>query len=333
MLKKGYKPAVLITTGDPAGVGPELIIKILKNEKICKQAKFFVIGDEAIYRDFGLLKINLIKDPDNYKEGQLNLITVTSIKKIKPGIPTKETALSSYLSLRKAIFLIKQGISNALVTGPVYKHGIVSAGINFTGHTEFFQEEFNISDVLMSFYSKKLFVGTITTHLPLHNVSKSIKRNSLRNKISIALTFLKKFFGLQKPKIAVLGLNPHAGEGGSFGDEEVNIIAPLCDEFRNNGENIVGPISADVAFFYALKRHYDFVLGMYHDQVLAPFKMLFFESGVNVTMGLPFIRTSPDHGTAFDIAGTGKANSKSMEESINLALKMLKLFKGNKNEH
>lgn len=333
MLKKGCKPVVLITTGDPAGIGPEIVVKVLKDERIHEKAKFFVIGDEAIYRVLGSLEINPVRDLNNYKEGFLNLISVSNIKNIKPGVPTKETAISAYMSLEKAVGLIKQGIAKAVITGPVYKKGIISAGIKFIGHTEFFQERFNISDVLMSFYSDKLFVGTATTHLPISKVSKAIKKNALRNKIFIALTFLKKFFGLSRPSIAVLGLNPHAGEGGSFGEEELNTILPICHEFRQNGENVVGPIPADVAFFYALKGDYDFVFGMYHDQVLAPFKMLFFESGVNVTMGLPFIRTSPDHGTAFDIAGTGKANCMSMVKSVKLALKMLRFVKRSKDEN
>lgn len=333
MWKKGCKPVVLITTGDPAGIGPEIIIKALKDEKIHEKAKFLIIGDESIYRDLGDLNINLLKSFDDYKDGFLNLIPVSNIKKIKPGISTKETALSAYQSLVVAEDLIKKGLSKAVVTAPVYKKGIISAGIKFIGHTEFFQNKFNVSDVLMSFYSEKLFVGTVTTHIPISKIPKAMNKDVIKNKILIVLKSLKKFFGLIKPSIAVLGLNPHAGEGGSLGNEELDILLPVCDDFRKKGENIIGPISADVAFFYALKGKYNFILGMYHDQVLVPFKMLYFESGVNVTMGLPFIRTSPDHGTAFDIAGKGTANSLSMVNSIKLALKMLRFLEGSENEN
>lgn len=333
MWKKGCKPLVLITTGDPAGIGPEVIIKALRDERLYEKAKFLVIGDEFIYRELSDLKINLIKSINDYKYGYLNLISVSRIKKIKPGKPTKETAISAYQALVMTEDLLKKGLSKAVVTAPVYKKGIVSAGIKFIGHTEFFQERFNVSDVLMSFYSKKLFVGTVTTHIPVSKISSSINKSIIKSKLLIALGSLRNFFGFKKPVIAILGLNPHAGEEGNIGKEELDIISPICNELRRRKENVIGPISADVAFFYALKGKYDFILGMYHDQVLAPFKMLFFESGVNVTMGLPFIRTSPDHGTAFDIAGKGIANCESMVSSIKLALKMLSTLGRSGNEN
>jgi 4-hydroxythreonine-4-phosphate dehydrogenase len=328
MWKKGCKSVVIITTGDPAGIGPEIILKTLKNEQLQEKARFVVIGDEAVYKTYDVLKINRIKSLDDYKEGVLNLIPVSNIKNIKHGRPTKETAISAYNSLEKAVNLIKNGLSNAIVTAPLYKKGIVSAGIKFIGHTEFFMEKFNVDDVLMSFYSKKLFVGTVTTHVPLSFASKMINKNVLTNKIMIVLAFFRKFFNKKNPVIAVLGLNPHSGEGGCLGNEEIKVISPVCDSFRKKKEKIIGPISADVAFFQAFKGMYDFVLGMYHDQVLAPFKMLYFDEGVNITMGLPFIRTSPDHGTAFDIAGKGKADEKSMLQAVKLALKMLNRLKG-----
>ncbi|MCX7769856.1 MAG: 4-hydroxythreonine-4-phosphate dehydrogenase PdxA [Proteobacteria bacterium] len=330
MSKKGYRPVVLITTGDPAGIGPEIIVNSLKIEKLHKNANFYVIGDETVYRNYSDFEINIIKSLDNYKTEKLNLIPVTKLKKIIPGVPTKSTAISAYKSLEKAEELIKKGISKVVVTAPIYKKGIISAGIKFVGHTEFFQERFNVSDVLMSFYSTKLFVGTITTHLPLSQVLTQINRNILKRKLQIIFLFFERYFNIKNPSIAVLGLNPHAGEEGALGNEEIKIIKPVCEEYKKKNKNVIGPISADVAFYEAINGKYNFILGMYHDQVLAPFKMLFFESGVNVTMGLPFVRTSPDHGTGFDIAGQGKANPTSMVRAIELALKMVDSMKKDK---
>ncbi len=324
MLKKGFKPVVIITSGDPAGIGPEIIANIFSDSTIRNRAFFFVIGDEVSFRYYLGEKINIIQKKEDYKENCLNLVPVSRIKNLKPGRPTKDTALSSYLALKKAMELIKGGFSKVLITAPVYKKGIIEAGIKFTGHTEFLQKSFRVDDVLMSFYSKKLFVGTVTTHVPLASVSKLITYDLVKSKIEIALRFINRYFNKANPSIAVLGLNPHAGEGGKIGHEDEEILKPLCISLRKEGINITGPVSADVAFYDAYNGRYDFVLGMYHDQVLAPFKMLYFDMGVNVTMGLPFIRTSPDHGTAFDIAGKRVSSKVSMENAIKLALNLVK---------
>jgi len=322
MLKIGFKPVVIITSGDPAGIGPEIIANIFSNSKIRDRAFFFVIGDEVAFRYYLCEKINIIQKKEDYKENCLNLISVSKIKNLKPGTPNKETALSSYLALKKAVELIKNGFSKVLITAPIYKKGIIETGIKFTGHTEFLQKSFCIKDVLMSFYSKKLFVGTVTTHVPLVKVSKLITYDLVKSKIDIASRFIRHYFNKTNPSIAVLGLNPHAGEGGKIGHEDEDVLKPLCLSLKKEGINVTGPVSADVAFYDAYKGKYDFVLGMYHDQVLAPFKMLYFDRGVNLTMGLPFIRTSPDHGTAFDIAGKGVSSKESMENAIKLALSL-----------
>jgi len=324
MLKRGFKPIVIITSGDPAGIGPEIIASIFSNNEIINRAFFFVIGDEVAFRYYLGEKINIVKKKEDYKENFLNLIPVSKIKNLKPGSPTKDTALSSYIALKKAMELIKGGFSKVLVTAPIHKKGIIEAGIKFTGHTEFLKKSSATKDVLMSFYSKKLFVGTVTTHVPLFKVSKLITYDSVKGKIEIALRFIKHYFKKANPSIAVLGLNPHAGEGGKIGHEDEAVLKPLCLSLKKEGINITGPVSADVAFYDAYNGKYDFVLGMYHDQVLAPFKMLYFDRGVNVTMGLPFIRTSPDHGTAFDIAGKGVSSKISMVNAIKLALNLAK---------
>jgi len=324
MWKKDYKPLVLITIGEVTGVGPEVIAKTLQDERLRNAARIFVIGTDSVFNYFlNKDQINVTDNLKKYLPTHVNIIRVGDIKGVEFGKPTKSSARLAMQSLEVAVELVKQEKNASLVTAPIYKKGMQDAGFSFPGHTEFLSERFN-SKVLMSFWGKRLRVATITTHLPLKEVPKNITREKLATALNISFNSLSSLLKKEKPCIAVVGLNPHAGEEGKLGDEEIKVINPLCEEFRKNGYNLNGPLPADTAFGNALKGAYDMVIGMYHDQVLAPFKMLYFEDGVNVTLGLPFVRTSPDHGTAFDIAGKGVASEKSFINAVKLAIKMEK---------
>lgn len=324
MWKKGYKPLVLITVGDIAGIGPEIIAKTLVDEKVRKSARIFVLGNHKPFlKYFAKDRINIVEDTTVYLNSHLNIINVGKISNVKEGCPDIFSAKHAIEALEAAVEIIKEKKADALVTAPIYKKGMQDVGFHLPGHTEFLIEKFN-RKVLMSFWGKTLRVATVTTHLPLKEVSKKLTDNKVREALLIAFNSLEILLGKEKPRIAVLGVNPHAGEEGKLGDEEIRILNPICSEFREKGFLLDGPLPADSAFSMAIKGCFDMVLGMYHDQVLAPFKMLYFDEGVNVTLGLPFVRTSPDHGTAFDIAGKGVASEKSFKNALLLAIKMAK---------
>ncbi len=320
MWKRDYKPLIIVTSGDVAGVGPEVIIKTLTDERIRRRARIFVVGPASIFYEIaGKNLINIAEDVTEYQPSVINLIDTGNLKKVTFGKPDRDSAIMAIRALEKAVDILRKEENAALVTAPIYKKGIQDAGFSFPGHTEYLAEMFNCR-VLMSFWGKKLKVATLTTHLPLKNVAENITESKLKQSLSIALDSLKLILNKEKPVVAVLGLNPHAGEEGKLGKEEMNIIEPVCEYYRGMGELVKGPLPADSAFFRALKGEFDMVFGMYHDQVLTPFKMLYFEEGVNVTLGLPFIRTSPDHGTAFDIAGKGIASEKSFRNALLMAI-------------
>lgn len=321
MWKKDFKRTLLITGGDPAGIGSEIIVKTLKNIKT--SCKTIVIGEKNAFLPF-TDKINEIKSLNSYKEDCLNIINMGYLKKPIFGKPSNISATSAIKSLETAIYLAKNFSIPAIVTAPIYKKGVIELDDykNFTGHTEFLAESFK-SKVLMMFYGSKLKVATLTTHIPLKSVPINLNSEKIITAVKIADESLKKFFGIKFPKIAILGLNPHSGEEGKIGKEEINILRPVIRKIKSLGINIDGPLPADIALYKAYNGEYDFVLGLYHDQVLPAFKTLYFNSGVNVTLGLPIIRTSPDHGTAFDIAGKGIADETSFKNALKLAIKLV----------
>ncbi|MCX7991551.1 MAG: 4-hydroxythreonine-4-phosphate dehydrogenase PdxA [Proteobacteria bacterium] len=312
---------VLVTAGDPTGVGSEVIAKTLKNFRT--NLRIIVIGEHLAFTPFSE-RINIITEPGQYKENFINLINMGLVKRLAFGKPTKLSALSAVRALETAVLLIKKWNVRSLVTAPIYKKGIIELSDykNFTGHTEFLAETFK-SKVLMMFYGTRLKVATVTTHIPLKDVPVKINSEAVFDALKISDHSLKKLFKIKSPRIALLGLNPHAGEEGKMGKEEIEIIEPVIKKVRSAGINVSGPLPADTALYKALKGEYDFVLGLYHDQVLPAFKTLYFDSGVNVTLGLPVIRTSPDHGTAFDIAGKGVAEEKSFRNALRLAIRLM----------
>jgi 4-hydroxythreonine-4-phosphate dehydrogenase len=281
-----------ITLGDCAGIGPEIVDLALKSKKIPGAAEYVVIG----------------RQPN-----------------CNPGAPTIETALPAAAALEEAVTRARRGELHAVVTGPIHKARMYEAGFKFPGQTEFFAERCGVKNFAMCLTGDKLTVALVTSHIPLTKVPGALKENEIVRVGLLLADFLQRV-GIKSPRIAVAGLNPHAGESGKIGKEEIEIIAPAIAELsavRNPQSAIFsGPHSPDTVFHRAVQGEFDAVLCMYHDQGLVPFKLLEFHTGVNTTLGLPFPRTSPDHGTAFEIAGKGIAKPDSMIAAINLAVKL-----------
>ena len=325
---KNIRPVIGITMGDPVGIGPEIILLALREASIFNMCKPLIIGDEqrlqaAIQCVKSHLTINTIQTPDRglYKCGSIDVISLSKLDSTKTfwGKPTTQTgkAMTGYI-----IAAIDMAVSKniaAIVTCPINKMAMKMAGFNYNGHTELLAEHTKTEKYAMMLAGNKLRVVLVTIHMPLREVAAFLSTEKILQTIQITWNALYKRFGLKEPRIAVAGLNPHAGEGGMFGDEEENIIAPAIHLAKKEGFNISGPFPPDTLFYYAAKGDYDAVVCMYHDQGLIPFKMLHFTDGVNTTLGLPIIRTSVDHGTAYDIAGTGKADPGSLVAAINMA--------------
>ncbi|MEA3493611.1 MAG: 4-hydroxythreonine-4-phosphate dehydrogenase PdxA [Candidatus Margulisiibacteriota bacterium] len=328
-----YKPVVGVTMGDPAGIGPEICAKALTDNEIQVIANCVVIGDKKAMRQ-GIkvskipnIEINPIKKISEAKF-QRGIIDVLNLKNVgaslKLGQVSKAAGKASVEYIEKAIRLAKDGKIDAITTGPINKESIHKAGYKFQGHTEILATRTGAKDYAMMFISDSLWIMLVTTHLPLKEVSKHIDKQKIVKRIKLAHETLLKLRG-KKPKIGVAGLNPHAGEAGIFGDEEIKIIKPAVDAAKKLGINVKGPISPDAIFYLANIGMFDIVIAMYHDQGLIPLKLLSFNHSVNVTVGLPIIRTSVDHGTGFDIAGKGWAKPQSLIEAIKVATHFAKI--------
>lgn len=326
------KPLIGISLGDYNGIGPEIILKALGSPRILKWCTPVIYGSKKVL-DFYRQKLELkdwsIKIVDNLnqiQEGQSYLVKAWDDKDtvVEPGKVTLEAGKSAFDCLEKAIKDLDRGLLSALVTAPINKHNIQSEEFSFPGHTEYLTERFDAKSSLMMMVSENLRMGVATGHLPLQEVSNALNAQLLKDKISLFLKSLKEDFSIDKPKLAVLGLNPHAGESGLLGKEELEIIQPVIEEFRNKGNLVFGPYPADGFFGKAQFKEFDGVLGMYHDQGLIPFKYIAFDTGVNFTAGLPIIRTSPDHGTAYDIAGKNEADPSSFMHALFLAMDLVK---------
>lgn len=315
------KNKFLFTCGDINGIGPEISIKLFNYLLRTKSNThlIFISPVNVFEYYYQLLKCKfpyeIINNIAETKENFLNIIPFQN-SKLNIGTPNKESGKIAYQSLEFAIKILKKNSADAVITAPVSKHAFELAGINFPGQTEIIAGHFNTKNFLMMFLSSKMNAALATIHIPIKSVSKSLSTNLLKNKIQILLDSLKEDLLVSEPKIAVLGLNPHAGEKGKIGKEEIETIIPAIRYFERN---VDGPFVPDAFFANHLYENYDAVLGMYHDQVLIPFKMLNFNIGVNFTAGLPIVRTSPDHGTAFDIAGKGIADFKSLLSAFRFA--------------
>ena len=304
--------------GDPAGIGPEVTVKALSDPRISKIAHFQVIGDFLV-----IDKVRKILKA----RSEISLMDLANVPSTNFAFgvqgPAFGKAAMEYID--KALVLLKSGEADALVTAPVNKSSIRSAGFkDFEGHTEYLAEVSGRNEFAMMFVGRDLKITLCSRHIALKDVPGAITSELICKTIRLTYEYLKKYFGIEDPRIAVAGLNPHASDNGLFGDEEEKVIIPAIKKASIGIKNIYGPLPADVVFYEALKGKFDAVVAMYHDQALAPFKTLYFNDGVNLTLGLPFVRTSPDHGTAFDIAGKGIADPTSMKEAILLACSLSK---------
>ncbi|MEM7108435.1 MAG: 4-hydroxythreonine-4-phosphate dehydrogenase PdxA [Bacteroidota bacterium] len=329
-------PKIGITIGDINGIGPEVIIKALRDNRLTKYLIPVVYGSTKVLsyykkslhlEDFQYSQVNPEFGINPKKTNVVNCWQ--EMIEIEAGSDTKPAGIAALKALQKAGRDVKKGIIDALVTAPINKGNIQSEEFNFPGHTEFFADLTDQKDSLMLMVSKTLRVGVATGHIPLKQIPESITKEGLRSKLTILINTLKTDFGINKPKVAVLGLNPHAGEEGLLGSEENEIIRPLIKEFKNEGHLAFGPFPADGFFARGEFKKFDGILAMYHDQGLIPFKTLAYQSGVNYTAGLPIIRTSPDHGTAYNLAGKGIADESSMRSAIMTAYDILNSRKMN----
>ncbi|MCK5214680.1 MAG: 4-hydroxythreonine-4-phosphate dehydrogenase PdxA [Candidatus Omnitrophica bacterium] len=313
MNKKTQLPLIGITLGDPSGIGPEVVAKALAKPSIRRLARYALIGDDLLFRKYF---------PDRYSN--FSFISASALKKsrIKMGTSNKYVATAALQYLDEAVRLLKSKDINALVTAPVAKESISKLGTHFQGHTEFLANHFNVKKFEMMFVCDEIRAIIVTRHIPLNAVSQAISADKIYSTLTLSQACFQKFFRIKKPSIAVCGLNPHAGEGGAIGKEEITQIIPAIKKARKKGINVTGPLAADTLFTPSCRKSFDLIIAMYHDQGLAPLKTLHMNKLVNLTIGLPFIRTCPAHGTAFDIAGKNKADPTSLIESIKLAARL-----------
>ena len=324
---------IIYSPGEPAGIGPDLIIKIASSQSWENfKIPIVSIGDPSLFlerakllnKKIKVIQIDSVINSKPNRKGFLQVIKTIKCKKTAPG---KLHNLNGEYVLNNLDYAIKETIKNqksALVTGPLSKENVISLDKRFSGHTEYIQKITKSNDVLMMLASDKLKVALATTHIPLKEVHKKIKRQLIIDKVKILNKDLKEKFNIKKPNIKILGLNPHAGENGKIGLEEVNEIRPAVKTLRKNKMNVSYPISADTAFSKKALKETDAYLGMYHDQVLPVLKALSFGNSINITLGVPIIRTSVDHGVALDIAGTNKSETSSLELAIKTAKKLIK---------
>jgi 4-hydroxythreonine-4-phosphate dehydrogenase len=319
-----------ITMGDPSGIGPEVIIKSFENPDV-RSKRIIVIGDynimKAMYnllkiRSFNLHRISNVNE-SQFDERLLNILDLRLIdmKKFKPGEVRNDSGNAAFMAIKKAVELVMNKEIDAIVTAPVNKEALHLAGHKYPGHTEILAGLTNTKDYALLLYDKRLRVIHVSTHISLLEAITGLKRERIEKVIELAHEVMKKL-NVEVPEIAVAGINPHSGENGLFGSEEINEIIPAIRNMKKKGIRVEGPVPPDVVFLQALRGKYDIVVAMYHDQGHIPLKLLGFTSGVNVTVGLPFVRTSVDHGTAFEIAWLGEADEKSMVEAIKLAIRL-----------
>lgn len=322
------KPIVGITQGDGNGIGYEIIIKALADPRILESFTPVVYGSSKIFgyykktiHEIQSLDTNVITSATDARPKKINIVNcLPDTIVVEPGQATPEAARAAITSLEMAVEDIKQGVIDVLVTAPINKKAMVGEGFAYTGHTEYLKSEFGAQDITMFMVSERLKVGVVTEHIPLKEVPTAITQDKILSKLRFINDSLIRDFGIVKPKIGVLSLNPHSGDGGLLGSEEQTTIIPAVEQAQREGLLAFGPYSPDGYFGLGNYQKFDATLAMYHDQGLAPFKALAFEDGVNYTAGLPIVRTSPDHGTAYQLAGRDEADPRSMMSAIYRAI-------------
>lgn len=325
--EKNGKLHIGITHGDLNGVGYELIIKTLLDQRLYELFTPVVYGSSKVasYHRKTLnvpeFSFNVIKHADQAVDDKPNLVNLVDKEvKIELGKSTEIAGELALLALETAIEDIKSGVIDIICTAPINKKNIQSTDFHFPGHTEYLASRFGCDDVLMLMVRNQLRIGMITGHMPLKDVSDSLTVELIMRKINVLHASLLRDFGITKPKIAILSLNPHASDNGLLGDEEEKVIIPAINEANEKGMMVFGPYASD-GFFASLNyKHFDAILAMYHDQGMLPFKALAFDTGVNFTAGLPIVRTSPAHGTAYEIAGKDNASTDSFREALYLGI-------------
>jgi len=325
------KPKIGISLGDLNGIGPEVVIKALADNRLLNMATPVIYGSARVlsfYRKLMNLEefnYSQVKNKGQFFHKTINVVNCwEEVIEINPGQPSKETGKAALMSLKKVVEDIKEGLIDGFVTAPIDKNTIHGSEFPFRGHTEYLTQTFEAMESLMLMVGDDLKVGLVTEHIPVKEISNHITKERVELKIRLLELTLKKDFNIAKPKIAVLGLNPHAGDEGLIGSEENEVIKPVINDLKGKGKLIFGPFPADGFFATGQHTKYDAVLAMYHDQGLIPFKSIAFDNGVNYTAGLPIVRTSPDHGTAYSIAGKNMADEGSMRQAIYLACDIIK---------
>ncbi len=327
-------PVIGITMGDPTGIGPEIIAKALTVQEPFQVCRPVVFGDrEVLLRAVRIQNLSasleLVDEipEDGYQPGKIFLLSLSQLRvgSVRFGEPDRACGEAMAKYVEEAFRSVTSGKINAITTCPINKQAINQAGYSFPGHTEFLGHLAGASAVAMMFLGSRWKIVLVTTHLPLKNVAKWITADRVLTTIRLTDEGLRKYFGVSHPKIAVLGLNPHCGEGGLLGEEEEKEILPAIQEARSLGVDLEGPFPADSFFDCSRRSTFDAIISMYHDQGLIPVKMLDFGKAVNFTLGLPFVRTSVDHGTAYDIAGKGLADPSNLIEAMRTAANLAKL--------
>ncbi len=316
-----------VSMGDAAGIGPEVVLKALTSSGISNLCLPLIIGDHRVFREIlpplGLdLPVHVYRDVSQVRWGRkgLHILQIGDAPETLPVPGRIDTgwARAAMAAVAAGVKMVQREERAALVTAPINKEGIHRAGYTFQGHTDYLASLTGTRDYAMMLVGGDIRVVLVTVHIPLRDVSRSLKKDEIIRKIFLAHEAMIRF-RVPEPKIAVAGLNPHGGEGGGFGDEEARVIAPAVAAARGAGLAVAGPLPPDTLFYKMARGEYDVAVVMYHDQGLIPLKMAAFDRGVNITLGLPFIRTSPDHGTAYDIAGRGIADPSSMIEAVKTA--------------
>lgn len=321
-------PPIALTSGEPAGIGPEIAAKA--GDILGSTVPFFWIGDPG-HLPNGTKWYEIGSPADARAPGGegLPVLPHPFPEPATPGQPSAANASAVVAVIERAVALCQSGEAGAVTTGPISKKVLIDgAGFAFPGHTEFLAALAGVDHVVMMLACPELRVVPATIHIPLADVPRALTKEGLARVLRMTHAALISDFGIDAPRIAVAGLNPHAGEGGAMGQEEARVIAPVLDALSREGMDLAGPLPADTMFHGAARARYDAAVAMYHDQALIPIKTIDFAGGVNVTLGLPFVRTSPDHGTAFDIAGRGKADPTSLIAALRLAAEMAKRRSG-----